>query len=77
MAKVICFYTREEITALPHTKQDGDAMIENLLRLDMQRSKRQGVPDAGLIEALISIVENNTGASRYEVMDRIYGKRKV
>jgi hypothetical protein len=76
MGKVIDIVTRKEVTELPASKQDGEKLIEHMLRLELRRSS-VNVGPVELISNLISMIENNTGASRYEVMDRIYNKRSV
>lgn len=73
MGKVICIFTRQEVTEMPATKEAGEALITNLLQFEMTRSSNPFMPDSELISNLISMVENNTGASRFDVMDRIYG----
>jgi hypothetical protein len=72
MAKVICFYTREEITSLPSTTAEGEALIEHLLKFELSRSTNPFVGPVELIENIIGMIENNSGASRYEIMDRLY-----
>jgi hypothetical protein len=78
MGKVICFYTRREITELPSTVAEGEVLIEHLLRFELGRSDNPFASPVEMIDMLISMVENNSGASRYNVMDRIYNaERKV
>lgn len=78
MGKVIDFYTRKEVTDMPVTIAEGEAMIEHLLQyeLELEHNNQLGGPYQ-LIENLISMVECNSGASRYVVMDRIYMARKI
>lgn len=76
MSKVICFYTRKEVTEMPATKEQGEAMIENLLKFELVQSRR-GKANQELLANVISMIENNTGATRYEVMDKIYKARKA
>lgn len=77
MGKVICFYSGKEITELPVSKREGEALLENLLRFEMFHN-----PDmewnslSHLLRNMVLMIENNSGASRFDVMDRIY-KRKV
>lgn len=75
MAKVIDFYTRKEITEMPATVEQGEALIENLLKFELT-SARRGNGNQELIANLIGMVENNSGASRYTVMDRIFKKQR-
>lgn len=77
MGKVICFYTRDEIKKMPATKEEGEALIQHLLEFELSRSDNPFVGSVNLIDNMIAMVENNTGASRYEVMDRIYGVSQV
>lgn len=72
MGKVICMFTRQEVTDMPATKEAGEALIMNLLTFELTRSTNPFMPESELISNLISMVENNTGASRFEIMDRIY-----
>lgn len=76
MGKVIDFYTRQEVTELPASKEEGEALIMALLEYELTRSTNPFAPEVELISNVISMVENNTGASRYDVMERIY-ERKV
>ena len=79
MGKVIDMWTRQDITnePLPVTKEAGEALILNLLQFELTRSTNPFAPDVELIANIISMVENNSGASRYEVMDRLYGTRAL
>lgn len=77
MGKVIDIFTRKEIVAGITSKQEGEALIENLLNFEMSRAANPFAGPVELIDNLITTVENGSGASRYEVMDRIYNKRKV
>lgn len=77
MGKVICFYTRDEIKGMPATKEEGELLIQQLLEFELSRSDNPFVGSVSLIENMISMVENNTGASRYDVMDRIYGESRA
>lgn len=73
MSKVICFYTKKEIDKMPASIEEGEALIENILYFELSRSTNPMVPDSALISNLISMIESNTGASRYKVMNKIYG----
>jgi len=77
MGKVIDFYTRKEITEMPHSKQEGEMLIEALLQFELKRASNPFSSTAELVSNVISIVENSTGASRYEVMERIYAEKKA
>lgn len=77
MGKVICFYTRKEITQMPANKAEGEALILNLLNFELTRQDNPLIPDSELISNVITMIENNTGASRYELMERIYLERKA
>lgn len=72
MSKVICMFTRQEITEMPATKEAGEALILNLLEFELKRSTNPFMPNSELISNLILMVEINSGASRYDVMDRLY-----
>jgi hypothetical protein len=76
MGKVICIFTKEEITTMPATAEEGQALIENLLRFELSRSQNELVAPVALIEDVIRMVEVNTGASRYDAMDKVYGRNK-
>jgi hypothetical protein len=77
MGKVIDMFTRQEIVEMPHSKADGEMIIQKLLELELTRSIDDSVPTVTLISNVISMVESNTGASRYDVMDRIYTEKKA
>jgi hypothetical protein len=77
MGKVIDIWTRKEITEIPVSKEAGEFLILNLLQYELSRSTNPFAPDIELISNLISMVENNTGARRYEVMDRLYETRAL
>lgn len=77
MGKVIDMVTRQEITEMPATKAQGEALIENVLKFEIISNMRHIPTSQPLIDNLVTMIENNTGASRYEVMDRLYKARKV
>lgn len=79
MAKVICMFTREDLTnqPLPVSKEAGEQLIMDLFEIELKRALSPFSGPSELIENLIRMVETNSGASRYEVMDRFYTERKV
>lgn len=76
MGKVINIFTRKEITELPLNKAQGEEMIEHLLKFEIKPLDMFSPMDE-FIGHLVIMIENNSGASRFEVMDRIYGKIQV
>jgi hypothetical protein len=79
MAKVIDMFTGQDITdrPLPLTKEQGEQLIMDLFELELKRASNPFSATAEIVAAMISMVENNSGASRYEVMDRFYNSRSV
>lgn len=78
MGKVICMFTRREITEPQTGVAEGEALIEHLLRFELSRSTNPFAGPVELVDGLITMVENNSGASRYDVMSKIYAtERKV
>ncbi len=78
MGKVICFFTKREVTEFPVSKADGEALIENLLRFEIQRNPTLEWTDAShLLGNITTMIENASGASRFDVMERYYHRRKV
>ena len=75
MSKVICMLTREEMNEVPASKEEGDALILNLLNYELNNCGNLITPQSELISNLMAMIENSTGASRFEVMDRIYSTR--
>jgi hypothetical protein len=77
MGKVICFYSGKEITELPVSKIEGEMLLENLLRFEiLHNPTMEWNSMSQLIRHMVLMIENNSGASRFDVMNRIY-KRKV
>lgn len=74
MGKVVCFYTREEIKEMPATKEEGEALIENLLRFELFSLEPV---NRDLMDNLIYMIEVNSGANKFEVIDKIYAQRKI
>lgn len=74
MGKVICMFTREDITnePTPMTKEQGEALIADLLKLEAKHTDSPFTGTASVFQGLINMVENASGASGYEVMDRLY-----
>lgn len=77
MGKVIDIFTKKEVTEMPATVQDGEAIIEVLLRLEVKQNNSPFSASAELMSNVITMVENNTGAQRFDVMERIYNRRKA
>lgn len=75
MGKVIEMVTKKEITEMPATVEQGEALIETLLKFELANARR-GTSNQELISNVISMVENNSGARRFDVMDRIYKKQR-
>lgn len=79
MGKVICMFTKEDITNAPSqlTQAQGEQLIMDLFEIELKRASNPFGGPAEVIANMISMVENASGASRYEVMDRFYAERKV
>ncbi|NJO48165.1 MAG: hypothetical protein HC840_00455 [Leptolyngbyaceae cyanobacterium RM2_2_4] len=79
MGKVICMFTRKDVTnePLPVSKEAGEQLIMDLFEVELKRASNPFSANSELIDGLIRMVENNTGASRYDVMDRFYTERKA
>lgn len=77
MSKVIDMRTKQEIVQQPHSKEEGEALIEALLEFEIKNNAEPFSSMFELIGNTISMVENNTGAHRFEVMNRLYEKRRV
>ena len=75
MGKVICFYTRQEVTEPVHTKEQGEKVIEKLLEVQITDGANPFSPMAELVCNVMTIVENTTGANRLDVMERLQAKK--
>lgn len=74
MGRVICFFTGKDITdkSPSLSVEQGEELIVGLLELEMKRAANPFSGEADLISNMISMVENTSGASRYDAMDRLY-----
>lgn len=78
MGKVINMWTGKEVTQMPVTVQDGEALIENLIRFDMSYQGETWLGTTEIVDQMITMVENNSGASRFDVLTRMHqNKRKA
>lgn len=74
MGKVISIFTGKEISAMPTDSIEyGEALIEELIRYE-GKSPSNLMGGSELIHNLISMVENNTGARRMDVIDKVFEK---
>lgn len=71
MGKVIDMFTRSELTDRYYTKEQGEALIKHLLEYDSQFEDAL-YSEYFLVDSLIRMIENNSGASRGEVLDMMY-----
>lgn len=79
MGKVICMFTRQDLTDAPAplTKEQGEQIIMDLFEIELKRASDPFGGAAEIIANMMKMVENSSGASRYEVMDRFYNERKA
>lgn len=63
MSKVIDMKTRTEITELPLTQSEGEAILNHLLAYEGKTDK-----EFEIIKNLMRIVENNSGVSIFQFM---------
>lgn len=76
-AKVIDMFSKQEIVEMPFTKEQGIEMIKELIGTETKLSNGDFMYTNPLIDILIRTVENNTGASRFDVMSSMYDKHKA
>jgi len=74
MGRVICFFTRQDITekSTSLSVEQGEQIIVELLEIELKRAANSFSGEAALIDNMICMVENASGASRYDAMDRLY-----
>lgn len=79
MGRVIELFTREDVTDKAHSisKEDGELILTDLLNIEANRSESVFGPMSDLISHMCYMVENASGADRFEAMEKIYNQTKL
>lgn len=77
MGRVIDFYTRKDVTDSPRkfSKEEGEDLIVAILNHELSLPTNC-FHSSELIDNVVMMIENCTGASRYEAMDKLYANPK-
>jgi len=73
-SNVIDMITREQITKPRYNAAEAEALIENLLIVELT-TQEIGQPTPMIIDETITFIETNSGVSRFDVMNRIWEKQ--
>lgn len=68
MGKVICINTKKEIKQRQFSKEEGESVLRELFLIDQKHHI--------MVDILIEMVENMSGASAIDTIDAIYEERE-